>query len=311
MTFEQFLERLRTLKVDRSGGVAKPYKPVLLCAVVVLVHKGEILSREVFLDRGLESVFYQLLRLLYPGSFPSAKVNYPFRHLETDGVWTLVARDGGEERLRVARAVGGAAWQILKHVRCAQLDPEVFAALASSVENRLRVLQLLIRAYNLPMDRTGYLYDLLNLADTSPSGVREPDAADWTEKAVEEHLETHWNRTEFARMGVELCSHATHGLGCRQVLTPVNTIDLLGFRTSAREWWVFELKKGRSSDAVVGQVQRYMGWIAKQAQPGQSVHGAIIVGRTDDKLVYSVGQNERLSLWKYDDALSVRRVTVG
>ena len=30
MTFDQFIEAIRHLRVDRSGGVPKPYKPLLL-----------------------------------------------------------------------------------------------------------------------------------------------------------------------------------------------------------------------------------------------------------------------------------------
>lgn len=58
---------------------------------------------------------------------------------------------------------------------------------------------------------------------------------------------------------MELSRRETHGWPGRQVFTPVNSIDLLGFESAARRWWVFKLKRGRSADAVVGQVSRYMG----------------------------------------------------
>lgn len=309
MTYEQFLHRIQHLKVDRSGGTPKPYKPLLLCAVVILIHKGEIATREVFLDGGLKSVFHQLLRRLFDDRFPAAQVNYPFRHLETDGVWRLVPRAGEAERLQLARAMGGAAWQVLKHVGCAQLAPEVFLALATDFEKRFQVLQTLIRTYGFPLDRTGHVWDLLGMDPVPAPGVREP-AGILTEKAVEEHLETHWDRTEFARMGIALCRPDVHGFAGRQVMTPLNTIDLLGFRAPQREWWVFELKKGRSSDAVVGQVGRYMGWIGERARPGEQVRGAVIVGRADEKLKYSVRSNDRLSLWEYDARLAIRQVAV-
>ncbi len=310
MTFEQFIRLIQRLKVDRSGGVPKPYKPLLLAAVVILIHKGEIRTREVFLDGGLNSVFLQLLRKLYPGKFETAKVIYPFRHLATDGVWKLVAKAGQSAGLAAIQAMGGEAWQVLKHVRCAQLDPPVFEALSSGFQNRFRVLQTLIQAYDLPRERTGLLWDLLS---TEEERVKVPKAGEgvaMTERALEEHLETNWADTEFARLGIELSSEERFGLPCRQVLTPLNTIDLLGFRPSAREWWVFELKKGRSSDAVVGQIGRYMTWIAERAQHDESVRGAIIVGRADDKLVYSARSNERITLWEYDAALAVRHVAV-
>ena len=136
------------------------------------------------------------------------------------------------------------------------------------------------------------------------------EAVALTEKALEQHLQEHWSSTAFAQLGIELASEARHGMPCRQVLTPRNTIDLLGYREAKREWWVFELKKGRSSDAVVGQVQRYMGWVAKQARPREQVRGAIVVGRVDENLRSAVTANERLSLWRYGPDLSVSRVDV-
>ena len=310
MTFEQFVEAIRHLRLDRSGGVPKPYKPLLLASIVVLIHKGEIRTREVFLDGGLRSVFYQLLERLYPGQFRSANIVYPFRYLDSDRVLHLVPKDGAAESLRAARAEGGAEWKVMKAVRCAQLAPEVFEALVSSFQNRFKVLQVLIQTYGLPRERTGYLWDLLSTEEAALPVLTAAEPSAITERAVEEHLETHWRSTEFAGLGIELATEEKHGLPCRQVLTPRNTIDLLGYRADAREWWVFELKKGRSSDAVVGQVGRYMTWIGDQAKRNESVRGAIIVGRADENLKASVRSNERLSLWQYDTSLMVRRVAL-
>jgi restriction system protein len=45
---------------------------------------------------------------------------------------------------------------------------------------------------------------------------------------------------------------------------------------------VVELKKGRASDAVVGQIQRYMGYVKEElAESGQSVEGVIIALEDD------------------------------
>jgi hypothetical protein len=308
MTFEQFVESIRHLRRDRSGGKPKPYKPLMLASVIILIHKGEIRTREVFLDGGLESVFHQLLRKLYPGEFETARAIYPFLHLETDRVWQLVPKDGATEGLREAKTNGASEWRVLRSVRCAELDGEVFDALASSFQNRFRVLQILIQEYDLPRDRTGHLWDLLSMEEEHvPVPIaREPGLL--TEKALEQHLQDNWQATEFASLGIELATEDRHGFPGRQVLTPRNTIDLLGYREAAREWWVFELKKGRSSDAVVGQVQRYMSWIASQSRPREQVRGAIIVGRPDENLKASVASNERLSLWRYDESLRVSRV---
>lgn len=308
MSLDEFCSRLEHLRLDRSGGIAKPYKPLLVAAVVILIHKGKHQSRNVLLDGGLRSAFQQLLDLLFPGWPTQAKPEYPFRHLENDGVWTLVPIEGASDALRAAKEARAEAWDILRHVRCAQLDEAVFQRLASSFEDRFRVLRLLARAY-FPPERSGRLWDFLGDDLPSVPVLRVAEGEQIAERALEEHLEQHWAETPFARAGVELARREAHGWPCRQVFTPVNSIDLLGFEAKARRWWVFELKRGRSADRVVGQVSRYLGWIGEERRGNrESAVGAIIVRKADPKLRYAVKANERLSLWEFDEALQVKRV---
>jgi hypothetical protein len=307
MTIEEFCRRLDHLRLDRSGGRVKPYKPLLVAAVVIVIHKGKQTTRNVFLDGGLRSAFQQLLDALYPGWPHHAKADYPFRHLENDGVWRLVPIEGASEALRAARDVHAEAWDVLRHVRCAQLDGDVFGMLASSFEARFKVLRLLATRY-FPRETSGRLWEWLG--DDLPAAVpvaREGEQI--SERALEEHLELHWSETPFAARGVELANRERHGWPSRQVFTPVNAIDLLGFEPVHRRWWVFELKRGRSADRVVGQVSRYLGWIAEERRGNrESAVGAIIVRKADAKLRYAVKANERLSLWEFDDDLRVSGV---
>jgi hypothetical protein len=308
MRLDEFCQRLEHLRLDRSGGLVKPYKPLLVAAVVILIHKRKQQTRNVFLDGGLRSAFQQLLEALFPQWPNHAKPEYPFRHLENDGVWTLVPIEGASEALRSARDARAEAWDVLRHVRCAQLDEAIFERLAVSFEDRFRVLRILARRY-FPSETSGKLWDYLG-HDSAPVPV--PVAAEGdqiTERALEEHLELHWDETAFAKRGVELARRETHGWPCRQVFTPVNSIDLLGFEAAARRWWVFELKRGRSADRVVGQVSRYLGWISEERRGNrESAVGAIIVRNADPKLRYAVKANDRLSLWEFDDHLDVRQV---
>jgi hypothetical protein len=93
------------------------------------------------------------------------------------------------------------------------------------------------------------------------------------------------------------------------VLTPVNAIDLLGYQPGEKCWWVFELKRGRPPDRVVGQVSRYLGWVLRQrAGHGERAVGAIIARRVDAKLRYAAHANPLLSLWEYDEDLRLRPV---
>src|SRR5437667_2823980 len=102
---DEFLSRLRHLRLDRSKGVAKPYKPLLLAAVVLLIGKGKLRSPDIALDGGIVSAFRQLLSRLFPDWNLGRSAEYPFRHLETDGVWTLIAKPGEVENLEAARGM--------------------------------------------------------------------------------------------------------------------------------------------------------------------------------------------------------------
>ena len=308
LSLDEFCSRLEHLRLDRSGGLVKPYKPLLVAAVVILIHKEKQPNRNVFLDGGLRSAFQQLLGLLFPKWSNPAKPEYPFRHLENDGVWTLVPIEGASDALRAAKDARAEAWDVLRHVRCAQFDDSVFQQFASSFEVRFRVLRLLARAY-FPTETSGRLWEFLGDDPPSTPVPRVAEGDQISERALEEHLELQWSKTPFARSGVELAGREVHGWPCRQVFTPVNAIDLLGFEPAAKRWWVFELKRGRSVDRVVGQVSRYLGWIGEERRGNrETAVGAIIVRKADPKLRYAVKANERLSLWEFDERLEVRRV---
>lgn len=309
MTFDEFCDRLRNLRVDRSGNVPKPYKPLLVAAVVLMIQKGKVASREVLLDGGLVSVFRQLLAELYPGWPYKADPRYPFRHLESDGIWTLVPLEGASSELRAARDAHSESWDILRHVRCAQLDPEVFHALATRFDQRVRVLQILWEGY-FPPDAALKLMRFIASEEATARPPAGPSSDRFTERALEEHLERHWDETPFQEMGIQLASRERNGMPGRQVITPVNAIDLLGYRRRAKEWWVFELKRGRPGDAVVGQVGRYLSWMGEaHTGRGESVCGAIIARKVDRKLRFSARAMPRLTLWEFDESLRVQQVT--
>jgi hypothetical protein len=176
VTFEEFCERLGTLRLDRGGGLVKPYKPLLVAAVVILIHKGKQPTRNVFLDGGLRSAFQQLLCLLYPRWPTEAKPEYPFRHLENDGVWKLAPIEGASSALRAAKDARAEAWDVLRHVRCAQLDGAVYERLAARFEDRFRVLRLLTRRY-FPTETSARLWDFLGEDTCRRSPSRAPPMA--------------------------------------------------------------------------------------------------------------------------------------
>src|SRR5207253_2099198 len=76
-----------------------------------------------------------------------------------------------------------------------------------------------------------------------------------------------------------------NGNGKQYVTDDNGRIDILAISKDKKELLVVELKKGRASDIVVGQVQRYMGYVKEViAEENQIVKGIIIALEVDLKL---------------------------
>jgi putative restriction endonuclease len=91
---EEFLQRIAALNVDRSGGVRKPHKPLLLLlAIARLMRHGdcELEFREV------EAALRPLLQLYAPPVQGRPQAELPYWHLRSDEVWTVP----GSERLQL------------------------------------------------------------------------------------------------------------------------------------------------------------------------------------------------------------------
>jgi hypothetical protein len=72
----------------------------------------------------------------------------------------------------------------------------------------------------------------------------------------------------------------------QQYVTDVGIIDLLCTDKNGN-FVVIELKKKRTSDIVVGQVLRYMGWVNQNLNSNKKVRGLIITPEIDNKLEYA------------------------
>jgi len=69
----------------------------------------------------------------------------------------------------------------------------------------------------------------------------------------------------------------------------VGIIDILAKDRETNDWIVIELKKGKSSDAVVGQILRYINWVKKnKIEAEEEVKGIIIVNEVDKNLKNSL-----------------------
>jgi len=114
--------------------------------------------------------------------------------------------------------------------------------------------------------------------------------------ALEEHLEDflvkNWKSTELGKR-YDIYEEDGEMVG-QQYPSDTGPIDILAISKDKKELLVVELKKGRVSDIVVGQIQRYMGYVKETlAEEGQVVHGAIIAFEDDIKIrrALSIAQN--------------------
>jgi len=86
----------------------------------------------------------------------------------------------------------------------------------------------------------------------------------------------------------------------------VGRIDILCIDRTG-DFVVVETKKGKESDKVVGQIQRYMGWVKRNlSKKGENVRGIIIVNEFDEWLDYAVSVNENIRLLYYEVKFAVR-----
>ncbi len=75
---------------------------------------------------------------------------------------------------------------------------------------------------------------------------------------------------------------------------------MLAISKDKKRLLVVELKRGRATDVVVGQVLRYMGCIKETfAEPNQTVEGVIIALEDDQKMRWALMNVPSISFYRY------------
>lgn len=131
--------------------------------------------------------------------------------------------------------------------------------------------------------------------------VDDETVEDVSEFALERHLEEflirNWDRTELSK---NYDIYSDEEVSGQQYQTDTGPIDILAISKDRKELLVIELKKGRASDSVVGQVQRYMGYVMEELlEPGQNVKGLIIGLDEDLKLKRALMVNPNIDFYRY------------
>ena len=152
---------------------------------------------------------------------------------------------------------------------------------------------------------------LIHASDVLPdSESPNDDTEDPTVFALEKHLEEflihNWSRTTLGR---EYDIYSEEGISGQQFPTDTGPIDILAISKDKRTLLVIELKKGRASDSVVGQIQRYMGYIhLEMKEQNQVVKGLIIAFEDDLRIRRALAMNDNIEFCTYSVSFELNKM---
>jgi restriction system protein len=234
--------------------------------------------------------------------------------LACGALWTLgkgmqigdiIFSPDGQGNYRVGKVTGDyryAAGENLFHRRAVEWLPTVFERAATP--------QSLQRAGSAGTisDITIYAQEIESLIAGQPAvtvnAVGDSEDGDPAVFALEKHLEdflvANWENTE---LGKNFAIFEEDGVKTGQQFNTggMGQIDILAISKDKKRLLVIELKKGRPSDKVVGQILRYMGYVKVELlEPGQEVEGMIIALEDDKKLSLAISMVPSISFYRYE-----------
>lgn len=131
----------------------------------------------------------------------------------------------------------------------------------------------------------------------STDATVEDPASFALEAHLEEFLIKNWVHTE---LGKDYDIYEEDGVKAQQYQTDTGPLDILAISKDKKRLLVVELKKGRASDAVVGQTMRYMSFVRDElADDGQTVLGAIIAHEDDQRIRRALSMTTNIVFYRY------------
>lgn len=124
------------------------------------------------------------------------------------------------------------------------------------------------------------------------------------ETKLEQWLVEHWKEVDFGSK-LKLYEEDGEAVGQQYRTGEVGTIDLLCEDEESGDIVVIELKRGRQSDEVVGQLARYIGWTQTHLANGRRVRGIILAPQFDEKLRYAAAAIPNSKLLRYQTRFDV------
>lgn len=127
------------------------------------------------------------------------------------------------------------------------------------------------------------------------------------EKHLEEFLVTNWKNTTLGKQ-YDIFEDEGEKVG-QQYPTDTGQIDILAVSKNKNALLVVELKKGRASDVVVGQILRYMGYVNEVlAENSQEVRGVIIAMEDDQRIKRALSMVHNIDFYRYEVTFKLHKV---
>ena len=147
-TAEQWLAKLRKLRVDRASGDPAPHKPLLLLVILDLAEQGQLSKALLPLTPELAFRFFGFWSIIARRRSQKPDVRLPFHYLQSDGFWSALGEDGKPSPHN-------------RQTRFAQLATD-FVACAKAPAWRESARRLLITSYFKPEEQIA-LFELVGI----------------------------------------------------------------------------------------------------------------------------------------------------
>lgn len=210
---------------------------------------------------------------------------------------------GGQYRVgTVTSDYAYAAGQTLPHRRSVRWDDATYAkdSFPPEVQGALTSQGTVVQ-----LSRLGYgdALDTLFVDGESTTSTQPDVQAFYMEKYLEEFLITNWKSLPLAKTHDIYTDDSTNG---HQVNIGVGIINILAISKDKKELLVIELKRGQTSDVVLGQILRYMGYLNEHwVDNGQTVRGIIVALEDDTKLRYALKMVPSVAFYRYKISFSM------
>jgi restriction system protein len=131
--------------------------------------------------------------------------------------------------------------------------------------------------------------------------------------ALEEHLQSflirNWDNTLLGK-DYKIFEEDGQSIGV-EYQTDNGYIDILAISDDKKVLLVIELKRGRASDRVVGQILNYMGYISSEvAESNQTVQGCIIALEDDQRIRNALRIVDNIEFYKYEINFNLSKVNI-